>query len=74
MQRVSMDREAAAQLSSQSHPHYNAVYETANKILQQFENFADYTRGEVSGIVASLDERNLECQRSLDLLTGTLMP
>ena len=69
-----MDRESAAQLTSQSQLHYNAVYETANKILQQFESFADYTRGEVSGIVASLDERNIECQRSLHLLTGTLMP
>ena len=50
------------------------VYETANKILFQFENFADYTRDEVVSILQSLDERKEECQSSLDLLGEKLIP
>ncbi len=50
------------------------IYETANKILFQFENFADYTRDEVLSILHSLEERKEECQSSLDLLGDKLIP
>ena len=48
--------------------------DTANKILFQFDNFAEYTKGEVSGILFQLEERNEECQQSLNLLEGDLLP
>jgi len=55
-------------------PQSTGVFETANKILSQFENFAEYTKGEVAAILASLDERQAECEKTLSNLTKNLIP
>ena len=50
------------------------MIETANKILYQFQNFSDYCRQEVNGILMQLVERRKECDDSLALVENNLIP
>ena len=61
LQKVQLDQGTSPISDTKSNKN-NSVYETANKILFQFENFAEYTKGEVAGIIIQLDEREAECQ------------
>ena len=51
-----------------------SMIETANKILFQFQNFSDYCRDEVNGILIQLTERRKECDESLALVENNLIP
>ena len=50
------------------------MIETANKILFQFQNFSDYCRDEVNGILIQLADRRKECDESLALVENNLIP
>ena len=50
------------------------MIETANKILFQFQNFSDYCKDEVNGILMQLTERRKECDESLALVENNLIP